>query len=336
MNKRFKLSFVLLFCLLAFPLKAAGLAASQAQDGPVATPTPDPLAVEGGQAPAGPSAPNDQVIADDLIVQGNACIGRSGYGTNCANAMVFPRSPLMLSDERIRVYFQDTSTFGGAEPYSDWEILINDLDGAATKEEYFAIEDYTGGKVPFKIMSGAPNNALYVASEGHIGLGTSNPLANLALVSDAPSASLSLGITGNESMWSIVANDTKFEIVDFIGNAIPVQIEAGAPAASISLDSSGDVGIGTGTPDSKLHLRNATGPVKLRFQQISPAHEWTISRMRIILRFGIQQRINRLFRWRLPLHPTACSWIAPARWASAPVRRPPGCTWQATYIAPAT
>ena len=56
------------------------------------------LAVIGGQAIA------DEVIPDDLIVQGSNCVG-----VDCVNGEVFNFNTLKLKENNVRVRFQDTS-----------------------------------------------------------------------------------------------------------------------------------------------------------------------------------------------------------------------------------
>jgi hypothetical protein len=55
----------------------------------------------------------------------------------------------------------------------------------AGNEANFFVRDVTNGsKLPFKIRSNAPNNSLYVDTDGDIGLGTSTPSAKLHVVGD--------------------------------------------------------------------------------------------------------------------------------------------------------
>ena len=59
---------------------------------------------------------------------------------------------------------QDTS---GGYPAKTWEVEANDLN--------FMIHDVDLNKRPFKIQTGAPNNTLYLATSGNVGLGTTVP-----------------------------------------------------------------------------------------------------------------------------------------------------------------
>ena len=67
---------------------------------------------------------------------------------------------------------QQDASFGWT-PQS-WDISGN--------EANFFIKDNTnGGTLPFRIIPGAPSNALYIAANGNVGLGTSAPNANASL-----------------------------------------------------------------------------------------------------------------------------------------------------------
>ena len=41
------------------------------------------------------------------------------------------------------------------------------------------LEDVTGARVPFSVLAGAPNDALFIAANGKIGLRTATPLLDM-------------------------------------------------------------------------------------------------------------------------------------------------------------
>src|SRR6058998_455115 len=83
----------------------------------------------------------DNVIPDDLIVQGSTCIG-----LDCVNNESFGFDTLRMKENNTRIKFDDTSTSAGF-PANDWQITANDsASGGASK---FSIEDITGARVPF-------------------------------------------------------------------------------------------------------------------------------------------------------------------------------------------
>ncbi len=117
------------------------------------------------------AAPQDIVQADDLIVQGSACVG-----LDCVNNENFGFDTLRLKENNTRIGFDDTSATAGF-PANDWQLTANDsASGGANK---FSIDDVTGGKTPFTVIAGAPTDSLYISNIGRIGLGTSTPGLNM-------------------------------------------------------------------------------------------------------------------------------------------------------------
>lgn len=197
-----------------------------------------------------PVALADQVILDDLIVDGSVCVG-----TDCVNGEVFDFDTLRLDENNLRLHFNDTSN-SAAFPNNDWRIVINDsMNGGAN---FFAIEDTTGGRSPFMIEAGAAENALFVDTNGRIGLGTSTPGTSLeVLTGSTPTMRLnqdgSLGFAAQA--WDIGGNEGGFFISDVTNSlATPLHISAGAPSNSVYVTSAGNVGFGLDTPTEKLHV----------------------------------------------------------------------------------
>lgn len=109
----------------------------------------------------------DQVIADDVIIQGSL-----GVGTGAVNNESFGFDTIRLKQENLRIHFEDTSV--GSFPTNDWRILINDVDGSGSGN-YFAIQDSTSTTVPFRIDAGAEANTLFMTGTARIGLFTNTP-----------------------------------------------------------------------------------------------------------------------------------------------------------------
>jgi hypothetical protein len=193
--------------------------------------------------------PNDQVIADDLIVQRSACIGQ-----DCVNNESFGFDTIRLKENNTRIKFEDTSV--GSFPSTDWQLTANDsASGGANK---FSIEDISAGKVPFTIEGGATTNSLYVDSTGRIGLRTSTPVLDLHIAtSNTPAARLEQTNAGgfNAQTWDIAGNETNFFIRDVTnGSTLPFRIRPGAPTSAIDINANGNVGIGTASPQARLHV----------------------------------------------------------------------------------
>ncbi len=215
--------------------------------------TPDSSHATGGSDAGG--ANKDQVIADDLIVGGGACIGG-----DCADGEDLEVDTLRLRDNNLRLHFDDTSA-SGSYPSNDWRIEIND--SAEGGDNYFAIEDATSGETPFKIEAGAPTDALRVSANGKLGIGTNNPSGDVHVRSgDTPRYRFHQDDSGGypAHVFDIGANEYNFFISDITsdttgsGGNLFFRARAGAPEDSIFISEDGKLGFGHPGPDSALHV----------------------------------------------------------------------------------
>jgi len=214
------------------------------------------------------SAWADQVIVDDLIVQGSICAGQ-----DCVNGESFGFDTLRLKENNLRIKAQDTSN-SASFPTRDWQITFNDSsNGGANK---FSIDDIDGGRTPFTIEAGARTNALYVDDGGRIGVGTATPVANLhAVTGNTPTLRLeqdgSSGFTAQT--FDVASNEANFFIRDATnGSTLPFRIEPSSPSNMLYLDRDNEIGMGTTSPDGALHISRSDGAnVDLILQQTSGA-----------------------------------------------------------------
>ncbi len=197
----------------------------------------------------------DQVIADDLIVQGSACVG-----VDCVNNENFGFDTIRLKENNLRIGFDDTSTTAGF-PANDWQLTANDsASGGANK---FSIDDISNSRTPFTVSAGARTNALFVHSSGQIGFGTSTPVVALH-TQNGNTPTLRLEQDGSSGFtpqtWDIAGNEANFFVRDVTGGSrLPFRIRPGAPTSSLDIAASGNVGIGTASPSARLHVVTATG-----------------------------------------------------------------------------
>jgi Chaperone of endosialidase len=196
-----------------------------------------------------PNIAEDQVIPDDLIVQGSGC-----FGFDCVNNESFGFDTIRLKENNLRIKFEDTST--GTFPTNDWQLTANDsASGGASK---FSIEDITGAKVPFTVTAGAATNAIFVDSTGRVGFRTSTPVLDLHVsTSNTPAIRLEQNSSGGftAQTWDIAGNEANFFVRDVTsGSRLPFRIRPGAPTSSVDISADGDVGIGTASPDNKLDV----------------------------------------------------------------------------------
>jgi hypothetical protein len=222
-----------------------------------------------------PQAPNDQVIADDLIVQGSGC-----FGFDCVDNESFGFDTIRLKENNLRIAFDDTSVSAGF-PAIDWQIVAND--SASGGASFLAFEDITNTRVPFKVMAGAPTNSLFVSSNGDIGVRTSTPVLDFhATTSDTPGVRLEQTNAGGftAQTWDVAGNEANFFVRDVTGGSrLPLRIRPGAPTSSLDINAQGDIGLGTGSPAADLHLyRTMSGePVTFRIENYAESKQWNLT-----------------------------------------------------------
>ncbi|MCP4656029.1 MAG: hypothetical protein GY856_11495 [bacterium] len=186
----------------------------------------------------------------DVVIVGSLCVG-----FDCPTSPAFGFDTIMLMENNLRILFDDTSSLASF-PTNNWRITVNDsTNGGAS---YFAVDDVDDGTNPFRIEAGAPSNALYVEDYGRIGLGTSTPAVELHLVDgDTPTVRLDQDGTSGwaAQVWDVAGNETNFFVRDVTGGSrLPFRIQPGAPSSSLSIRSTGYVGVGTWDPDDMLHV----------------------------------------------------------------------------------
>ncbi len=197
----------------------------------------------------------DQVFAQDVIIQGSLCVG-----VDCVNGEAFSFDTIILKENNLRIYFNDTSA-SSAFPNVDWRLIANETNNGGAN--MFAIEDSTNSKKPFYIEANSPNNLVYLDSAGRVGVKTSSPAVDLH-VRSGNSPALRLEQDGSAGFsaqtWDVAGNETNFFIRD-VTNAsrIPFKIIPSAPNNSLFIAADGDVGLGTSTPDGPFQVENGAG-----------------------------------------------------------------------------
>jgi hypothetical protein len=202
----------------------------------------------------------DQVIADDLIVQGSACVG-----LDCVNNESFGFDTIRMKENNTRISFVDTST-GTGFPTNDWTIRANsNLSGGAS---FLAFVDRganspgdESGTIVFEVDAGAPANALKVDSIGRVGLRTATPVLDLHVnTGNTPAMRYEQNSSGGftAQTWDVGANEANFFVRDVTGGSrLPFRVRPGAPTSSIDIGSTGNVGVGTASPGDKLSIEGS-------------------------------------------------------------------------------
>ncbi|MCG6902277.1 MAG: hypothetical protein LJE68_06300 [Rhodobacter sp.] len=197
------------------------------------------------------AASADQVINDDLIVIGSACVGQ-----DCVNGESFGFDTLRLKENNLRIKAQDTSS-SASFPTVDWQLTFNDSsNGGANK---FSVDEVDSGTTPFTILAGAGNNALFVDAQGDVGLNNSNPVVELH-ITDGDSPTVRLEQNGSSGFaaqtWDLAGNETNFFVRDVTnGSKLPFKIFPNAPNNALTIEgATGDIGMGTTSPDAALDI----------------------------------------------------------------------------------
>ena len=198
----------------------------------------------------------DDVIPDDLIVQGSACVG-----LDCVNGEVFGFDTIRLKENNTRLQFDDTSTSAGF-PTNNWQIRANSSSSGGASFLAFVDQGATGnsetGTIVFEVDAGAPANSLRVSSAGKVGVRTGTPVLDLHVnSSDTPAIRLEQNNSGGftAQTWDIAGNEANFFVRDVTGGSrLPFRIRPGAPTSSIDISATGNVGIGTASPGSILSI----------------------------------------------------------------------------------
>jgi hypothetical protein len=206
----------------------------------------------------------DQVIADDLIVQGSTCVG-----LDCVNNEAFGFDTIRLKENNDRIQFDDTSTSAGF-PTNNWQIRANSSASGGASFLAFVDQGATGnsetGTILFEVDAGAPANSLKVSSTGKVGIKTGTPVLDLHIAaSDTPAQRLEQTTAGGFSAqtWDIAGNEANFFVRDVTGGSrLPFRIRPGAPTSSIDINASGSVGVGTASPDGLQVNTAATEAVR--------------------------------------------------------------------------
>ena len=201
----------------------------------------------------------DQVIPDDLIVQGSICAG-----FDCVNGESFGTDTIRVKENNVRIQFDDTSVSAGFAT-NNWQLRANDQ--ASGGASFFAIVDQgatgTGetGTIVLAVDAGAPANSLRVSSGGNVGVGTATPVLDVhANTTDTPAIRLEQNNAGGftAQTWDIGANEANFFVRDVTGGSrLSFRIRPGAPTSSVDIAANGNVGIGTGSPKSRVDLKQS-------------------------------------------------------------------------------
>lgn len=199
----------------------------------------------------------DQVIPDDLIVQGSICAG-----LDCVNNENFGFDTIRLKENNTRLQFLDTSTSAGFAS-NNWQIRANDSPSGGNNFLGFVDQGLNGnsetGTIVLSVRAGAPANSILVDSTGRLGLRTATPVLDIHTnTGNTPAIRLeqNSGSGFTSQTWDMAGNEANFFVRDVTsGSRLPFRIRPGAPTSSVDISATGNVGIGTASPGHHVHVQ---------------------------------------------------------------------------------
>lgn len=243
--------------------------------------------------------PFDIIHPDDVIIQGSLCVG-----FDCVNGENFGFDTVRLKENSTRLQFDDTSVSAGF-PTNNWQIRAND--SASGGGSFLGIVDQgtTGnsetGTIIGRFDAGAPANSLRVSNIGKVGIKTGSPVLDLHITnSDTPAQRLEQTNAGGftAQTWDVAGNEANFFIRDVTGGSrLSFRIRPGAPTSSIDISADGDVGIGTASPDGKLHVKQISDGYLggIRIERSDAARVWALGTSTSGDRIGFSDGATDLF-----------------------------------------
>ena len=218
---------------------------------------------------AGPIWAQD-IAGDDLTLSGEITQNGTGgnhfgavyssfsglmcFGRNCTNSESNGSNTIKLKSTTPAILFEDVSTSSLAT--RDWRLTAS----GSEIEETFQIldlgQDWTtlSPATPFTIVGGAPNRAFWLASDGHLGLGTSLPQADLHIMgSNLAKVRMETSLGGLRT-WETGVSGAGYRVGDVTAGTTPFVVEGNVPSNTLYLDATGNVGIGTSSPDAPFEV----------------------------------------------------------------------------------
>jgi len=202
----------------------------------------------------------DVVHADDVIITVDLCVG----SVDCANGRDFI-GDLEVSSTSPEILFFDTSP--GSD---DWEIEA-DTDDLSIKHH-----DQNGSIVEVvELNGGAPANSLVIDSSGAVGFGTATPGKNLHVVGFVPALRFEETVSTSQT-WDVGGGNSWFFVRDVTqASSEPFKILVGAPHNSLTIEDTGQIGVGTPSPNldagNGIHIQSDADEFAFLGAGVNPA-----------------------------------------------------------------
>ncbi len=177
------------------------------------------------------SSPNNSIFVDST--------GRLGLRT------ATPVLDVHIATGDTPAIRQEQNTSGGFTAQT-WDIGGN--------EANWFVRDVTGGsRLPLRIRPGAPTSSIDISASGAVGVGTASPNSNAKM--DVNGAIRMPGITyptTDNGAW--IVNESGAGLA--LQSAGTLRLKTGGTTDRVTVDATGKVGIGTGSPGSQLVIAN--------------------------------------------------------------------------------
>ena len=149
-----------------------------------------------------------------------------------------------------------------------------------------AVFNEPGNDIDFRIESDTVENALFVEGEtGRVGIGTNDPIGDLHVLSSTADSLIQVESTfaGGDARLGLTANSAGVSQIRFgdessgnVGLLTYSHTDDSMAfrtntADRMTIDSSGNVGIGTSSPNDRLHVYDATANIVANFESGDPA-----------------------------------------------------------------
>ena len=213
--------------------------------------------------------PNHTAIHKRFLFQGEINLTIYKY-THTAAAVVLMATTAILSTNKVQAE-ECASPCTVTDDFP--EIVLDDTDAADQSWEIEGFSNVFGispnltpdNQEHFRIESGSIPNQLVLDSSDNIGIKTASPGTDLEIEDSTPEIRFDDSSAGGQQM-DIGVNQSFMHIEGDNSQDI-VHIDANAPANSIFIQPSGDVGIGTDSPDFALHVRRSDGTAQLKITE---------------------------------------------------------------------
>jgi hypothetical protein len=252
----------------------------------------------GGVVPSfGELSPKVVLTTANGVIRNALCVG-----LDCPDSPSFGDSSYLMMENNNRIKIGDTSN--SPFPNNDWEIEANSsLSGGANYLGFndCGTADNDGGcadDLVFAVEAGARQSALYVESDGDIGIGTSNPVQDIHVIT-GNTPTLRLDQDGSSGFtpqgWDVAGNEAGFFIRDVTnGSTLPFRILPGASSSSLVISGDDRIGVGAGTSpgapvdvqanatsigtgNAAVLMANSAGGVAFQLNANNDATFWNIS-----------------------------------------------------------